>query len=142
MNEFKLPIVFNWQNGSKKIEKTVFYEHDFAASAQIKVRALKGVIELTNLNTALTLAPEPGCASSVQLSIFNPRLNYTNSDRVYVQTTIYYKPGIGDEFVPYIVSSGATLQGALFNLYNVSNEVAGIGQFTGKLYINYEIYSF
>lgn len=142
MNEFNTPIENNYQLANQKIEKTIFYEHDLDNGFQIQVRALKGIIELTNLDSNIGPAPAPGCASSVSLAIFNPRLNYANADRVYIQTSIYYSPGANDLFVPYLVATGASLQGAGFSLFNVSNETAGAGQFTGKLYINYEIYSF
>jgi hypothetical protein len=142
MNEFNTPIENNYQLANQKIEKTIFYEHDLDNGFQIQVRALKGIIELTNLDSNVGPAPEPGCASSVTLDILNPRLNYANPDRVYIQTTVYYSPGADDLFVPYLVATGASPQGAGFSLFNVSNETAGAGQFTGKLYINYEIYSF
>jgi hypothetical protein len=142
MNEFNTPIENNYQLANQKIPKTIFYEHDTDNGFQIEVKALKGIIELTNLDANIGPAPAPGCASSVALAIFNPRLVYANPDRVYIQTTVYYSPGANDLFVPYLVPTGASFQGVGFSLFNVSNETAGAGQFTGKLYINYEIYSF
>lgn len=142
MNEFNTPLENNYQLANQKIEKTIFYEHDTDNGFQIEVKALKGIIELTNLDANIGPIPEPGCANSVTLDILNPRLVYANPDRVYIQTTVYYSPGVDDLFVPYLVPTGASPQGAGFSLFNVSNEAAGAGQFTGKLYINYEIYSF
>lgn len=142
MNEFNTPLENNYQLANQKIEKTIFYEHDLDNGFQIEVKALKGIIELTNLDANVGPIPEPGCANSVTLDILNPRLVYANPDRVYIQTTVYYSPGVDDLFVPYLVPTGASPQGAGFSLFNVSNEAAGAGQFTGKLYINYEIYSF
>lgn len=142
MNEFNTPLENNYQLANQKIEKTIFYEHDTDNGFQIEVKALKGIIELTNLDANVGPAPAPGCASSVPLAIFNPRLVYANADRVYIQTTVYYSPGFDDLFVPYLVPTGASFQGVGFSLFNVSNKTAGDGQFTGKLYINYEIYSF
>lgn len=142
MEEFNTSLENNYQLANKKIEKTIFYEHSLDNGFQVEVKALKGIIELTDLATNIGPSPEPGCASSVSIAIFNPRLKYVDADRVYIQTTVYYNPGIDDLFVPYLVPTGVSFSGAQFKLYNVSNEPADSGQFTGKLYINYEIYSF
>jgi hypothetical protein len=56
-----------------------------------------------------------------------------------VQLTPYYKPFGDDNFIPYIIASGA-LSGQETKIYNASPEPAGTNQGGGLLYIYYELY--
>ena len=143
MSEFRLPQEYNSQLANKKIEKTAYYSHDLVASGpNITVKALKGVIELKNFDIFSSGGPNPGCASTIQIGITNPRLNQKDADRVYIQVTPYYSPAFDDLFVPYLMPSGVLLLGSAITIYNVSNEPVGANQAKGEFYINYEIYSF
>lgn len=143
MSEFSQPKNNNWQLANNKIEKTEFLHHDFLVNGtNIKVTGLKGVIELENFANYFPGIPNPGCASTLQIGIYNTRLDQSNPDRVYIQLTPYYSAGFDDFFVPYLVPSGALPLGSAITIYNVSNEPAGANQGQGKFYINYEIYSF
>jgi hypothetical protein len=66
-----------------------------------------------------------------------PVLNIANKENIYVQLTPYYGAAAGDEFVPYLLVSGAT-DGLNIKIYNAS-PLLGVDQGTGSFYFYYEI---
>ena len=147
MNEFRLPMEYNWELAHKKIAKTEFYKVDYSVTNEVQVSTLKGIIEIENLtgNPAVPAdAPDPGFASSLALYINNPKLLLTeaNRDNIYVQITPYYKSALGDTFIPYILPSGVvTPTGLGLTIYNANPAVAGANQGEGKFYLYFELYT-
>lgn len=119
---------------------TGYYVLDFTSSLIADVITQKGVIEFPTF--FLTPAPLPGFASSLSLKIANPDVDFSDLDRVYIQTSLYYSPAIDDNFIPYLISTGATISGIDLALYNASPLPAGTNQGEGKLYIYFELYNF
>lgn len=145
MNEFKQPIVRNWQLAGREIERTAFYEIDVATSLPVvKVSTKKGIIEVKNLDSVLAFTYLlPSFANPYGLWIDNPdlTLDISNRDNIYVQITPYYKPSNDDLFIPYIVASGFVSPNGLgLSIYNANPAAAGVDQCKGAFYLYYEIY--
>lgn len=121
------------------VNNTGYYTLDLGITSVVNVTTPKGVIEIamdeTNLN------PLPAFASSVGLTIANADMDFTDPDKIYMQFSTYYNPAMGDNFIPYVLSTGATI-GSTFNIFNADPAPAGLGQFTGKMYLYYELYNF
>jgi hypothetical protein len=121
------------------VANTGYYTLDLGITSVVNVTTQKGVIEIamdeTNLN------PLPAFASSVKLTIANADMDFTDPDKIYIQFSTYYNPTMGDDFIPYVLSTGATI-GSNFNIFNANPAVAGLGQFKGKMYLYYELYNF
>ena len=121
------------------VANTGYYTVDLASSSTVDVTTQKGVIEIimdeTNTN------PLPAFASSIGLIITNANMDFTQPDNTYIQFSVYYKPNPADNFIPYVLSNGA-VSGANFEIFNASPAVAGLSQFTGRLYLYYELYNF
>ena len=145
MNEFRLPMEYNWELAHKKIAKTEYYELDLATTNAVQVSTIKGIIEILNINT---LGGGPGYtfSSPIQFYVNNPKLLLTeaNRDNIYIQYSIYYKPGgpDPDPTVPYVVSSGVIPDGIGFTVYNAagSSSITDL-PWQGKFYFYYEIYT-
>jgi hypothetical protein len=118
---------------------TEYYTVDLNVTSIVPVTTQKGVIEVFNLPSGPV--PLPGFASAVPLIITNDSVDFTDADRVYMQTSLYYNPLGDDNFVPYFVSTGF-LPGISCALYNASPIAAGSNQGSGKLYIYFELYNF
>jgi hypothetical protein len=118
---------------------TEYYTVDLNVTSIVPVTSQKGVIEVLNLTAGPV--PSPGFASAIPLIITNDSVDFTDADRVYLQTSLYYNPSIDDNYVPYFVSTGF-LPGISCALYNASPVAAGVNQGAGKLYIYFELYSF
>lgn len=143
MNEFRLPMEYNWELAHKKIAKTEYYTLDASGLAPlvVEVSTLKGIIEINNLDSVV---PDPAFASSLYLWINNSKLLLTeaNRDNIYVQITPYYKQDVDDTFIPYILPSGfVTPDGLGLTVYNANPAVADTNQGKGKFYIYYELYT-
>lgn len=120
------------------LDETAFYEHDLNDGGIVNVTTKKGVIEFYNLDT-YTISPALGNAGVI--NIFNPEMDYSNVDNVYLQITPYYKRVADDNFIPYVLPTGY-VGGADLSIYNLSPLPAGTGQQTGLFYIYYEMYNF
>lgn len=140
-NETRLPLQYNWQMANKKIEPTETYDFDLSTGTTVTVQALRGVITFSNLDS-LGPDPEPGCASAVTITLYNPRLNFDNPEKVYLNLTPYYVLSGDDSFVPHTVVATINGDGADILLYNVSPVAAGANQGEGTLKFYYEFFSF
>jgi hypothetical protein len=140
MKEFNLLKKFNWELASQPIAKTEYYELDIHTTNVVEVGTIKGIIEILNIDG---VGPTPAFASSVQFYINNSNLVLTeaNRDNIYIQYSVYYKPGGVDNAIPYAISNGATPNGIGFQLYNANPATAGVDNWEGKFYFYYEIYN-
>jgi hypothetical protein len=119
------------------VANTAYYSLDYGVDGPaINVTTQKGIVEITNFTGSL---PAPSFAGALYFVINNPEITYGNADNIYVQLTPYYKPFGYDNFIPYIIASGA-LSGQETKIYNASPQPAGTNQGEGLLYIYYELY--
>jgi hypothetical protein len=121
------------------VANTGYYTVDLASTITVDVTTQKGVIEIT-LDEA-DADPLPAFASAVPLIITNADMDFTDPDKVYSQFSVYYNPAIDDTFIPYVMATGF-ISGANYAIFNANGAVAGANQFTGKLYLYYELYNF
>ena len=120
------------------VANTAYYTLDYSLGFTVNVTTQKGVIEITNFSDA---PPLPAFASAVPLVIQNTDITFGNPDNIYVQLTPYYRPVPGDNFIPYIVATGALL-GQENAIFNANPAIAGPNQAEGLLYVYYELYQF
>jgi len=144
MNEFRLPMEYNWELAHKKIAKTEYYTLDLSATNVVQVSTLKGIIEITNVDNVL-VPPAAGFGSATGFYINNPKLLLTeaNKDNIYIQYSLYYKAGANDPVIPYVISTGVLIpNGVGFSLYN-ANPTTSITDvpWIGKLYVYFELYT-
>ncbi|MEI6886905.1 MAG: hypothetical protein WCK31_01555 [bacterium] len=116
------------------------YDLDVDATYILPINTNKGIIDIINFD--LIAVPLPGFATSYQIVLTNnPVLNLANKENLYIQLTPYYSAGLGDLFVPYVVPTGATVDGLNITIYN-ANPAADLGSNgTGDFYLYYEIKS-
>jgi hypothetical protein len=121
---------------------TKHYELDITATSVVTVNTPRGIIDILGMGSSVLLTPDPSFASSVLFRIDNPDLDLTtaNRDNIYVQYSVYYKNTITDNAIPYLISTGVA-NGLEFNLYNANPTLAGVNNWTGALYIYYELYT-
>jgi hypothetical protein len=122
------------------VANTGYYTVDLDVPViSVDVNTQKGVIEIimdeTNTN------PLPAFGSSVSMIITNANMDFTDSDKIYMQYSVYYRPLGDDSFIPYVLSTGVT-SGTNFEIFNASPALAGTAQFTGRFYLYYELYNF
>jgi hypothetical protein len=118
---------------------TAYYTLDYGIDGFIiDVTTTKGVIEITNFAADV---PDPAFATAVPLIIQNSDITFGNPDNLYLQLSVYYKPTIDDNFIPYLLATGAIL-GQEVAIFNANPAVAGANQGTGFLYVYYELYQF
>jgi hypothetical protein len=111
------------------------YELDLDATNTLAINTNKGIVDVFNLGDA---PPTEGFGDYVLITLTNaPVLNIANKENIYVQLTPYYGAAAGDEFVPYLLVSGAT-DGLNIKIYNAS-PLLGVDQGTGSFYFYYEI---
>lgn len=112
------------------------YELDASMTLTLSVNTNKGIIDITNWNTAV---PDPDWNSSTIITLVNnPILNIANRDSVYLQITPYYAPAVDDRFIPYVLTTGF-VDGLNLTVYNANPAPAGVNQGEGAFYIYYEI---
>lgn len=128
------------QSGCKA--NTKHYELNRAVTDVVTVDTVKGIIDITGMGTANYLTPDPAFGSTTLFKIDNPSLDLTvpNRDNVYVQFSVYYKQESDDNAIPYLISTGL-VTGLEFNLYNANPAIAGTNDWTGALYVYYELYT-
>jgi hypothetical protein len=120
------------------VANTAFYTLDYSSGFVVDVTTPKGVIEITNFGPSV---PSPAFATAVPLIIQNADIVFGNPDNIYLQLTLYYRPTIDDNFIPYIIATGAILgqESAIFNANPAALDTnAGEGLF----YVYYEMYQF
>lgn len=112
------------------------YELDLDATNTLAINTNKGIIDIFNLGDA---PPLEGFQDSVFITLTNaPVLNLANKENIYVQLTPYYGAAVDDEFVPYVLVTGA-VDGLNLKIYNASPLLPGANQGTGAFYLYYEI---
>ena len=121
---------------------TVHYELDIAASTTVTVNSFRGIIDIVNMGSNPGLTPDSAYGTSVSFSINNPDLDLTtlNRDNVYVQYSVYYSQAVDDNAIPYLISTGF-VSGLEFNLYNANPTIADTANWTGSLYVYFELYT-
>ncbi len=102
---------------------TAYYTVDLNTTSVVNVTTPKGVIEITMDNTIAD--PLPAFGSVVPLIINNVDMDFSNADNIYIQTSPYYNPAIGDTFIPYVISTGVLPIGASFAIFNANPALAG-----------------
>ena len=105
------------------VANTAYYTVDLGVTNVVNVTTQKGVIEITMDNTIAD--PLPAFGSIVPLVINNVDMDFSNADNVYIQTSPYYNPAIGDTFIPYVISTGVLPIGASFAIFNANPTLAG-----------------
>lgn len=121
---------------------TAHYELDISQSPYtVQVTTPRGIIDI--INTDFGGGPLPAFASSYIFAINNPELDLTiaNRDNIYVQYSVYYRQSGDDSAIPYLISTGFVPDGLQFNLYNANGALAGADQWSGALYVYYELYT-
>lgn len=96
---------------------TGYYTLDLSNTFIVDVTTPKGVIEIA-METGVP-NPLPLCETAVGFTITNANVDFTNSDNIYMQHSVYYNPPLGDNFVPYVVSTGF-LAGANYAIFNTN----------------------
>ena len=114
------------------------YDLDIDATYILPINTNKGIIDIINFD--LIAVPTPGFATSYQIVLTNnPVLNLANKENLYIQLTPYYSPAGGDLFVPYVIATGAVVDGLNITIYN-ANPTADAGtNGEGEFYLYYEI---
>lgn len=124
---------------------TKHYELDITVTNTVTVDTPRGIIDITGMGTAPFLTPDPAFAFQTPFYINNPDLDLTvaNRDNVYLQYSVYYAfAPIDDNTIPYLISTGFIIpNGVGFNLYNANPAVASANNWTGALYVYYELYT-
>ena len=121
---------------------TAHYELDITTSNTVTVNTTRGIIDITGMGTNPFLTPDIAYATSTVFFIDNPDLDLTfaNRDNIYVQYSLYYSQGVDDNAIPYLLSTGVAA-GVGFNLYNANPTAADTANWTGALYVYYELYT-
>jgi hypothetical protein len=122
---------------------TAHYELDITTTSVVTVSTPRGIIDILGMGSSVPLTPDAAYATSVPFYINNPDLNLTagNRDNIYVQYSVYYNQAIDDNVIPHLIATGATPLGLGFNLYNANPAVADTANWTGALYVYYELYT-
>lgn len=121
---------------------TAHYELDITTSNTVTVNTTRGIIDITGMGTNPFLTPDIAYGTSTAFFIDNPDLDLTfaNRDNIYVQYSLYYSQGVDDNAIPYLLSTGVAA-GVGFNLYNANPAAADTANWTGALYVYYELYT-
>lgn len=129
-------------NGFDVNQSIKHYELDMTGDTTVTVDTTKGIIDIINMGTELYNTPQPSFSSSTSFVINNPGLTLIpqNRDNIYVQYSVYYKPTINDNARPYLISTGFN-NGLQFYLYNANPASADTNNWTGALYVYFELYT-
>jgi hypothetical protein len=113
------------------------YELDVDATLELPINTNKGVIDIINFDTIAV--PEEGFTTSVVINLINtPILNVANRDNLYIQITPYYAPNVSDNFIPYVLVTGAT-DGLNITIWNANPATPAANNGEGAFYLYYEI---
>lgn len=123
------------------IQNTAFYQLDIANSSIVTVTTQRGIIDIVKMGSDAGTTPDAAFATSTLFYIDNPELDLTpaNRDNVYVQYSVYYSQAANDNAIPYLISTGF-INGLEFNLYNANPAAADTSNWTGSLYVYFELY--
>jgi hypothetical protein len=106
---------------------TAHYELDMTVTNTVTVNTTRGIIDIIGMGTAPFLTPDPAFAFQTPFYINNPDLDLTIANR---------------DKIPYLISTGFIIpNGVGFNLYNANPAVATANNWTGALYVYYELYT-
>jgi hypothetical protein len=107
------------------VNATGYYTIDMNAVVTpiVDVTTKKGVIEIIMESPALN--PQPAFATAVPLYVNNAAMDFTDPDAIYMQHSVYYSPVMGDSFIPYVISTGATPTGSEFAIFNANPALVG-----------------
>ena len=107
------------------VANTGYYSIDMntVVTPIVDVTTKKGVIEIIMESPALD--PQPAFATAVPLYVNNAAMDFTNPDAIYMQHSVYYSPVMGDSFIPYVISTGATPTGSEFAIFNANPALVG-----------------
>ena len=124
------------------ILNTAHYELKMGSTSVVTVNTTKGIIDVLGMGDDVSLTPAEAFGSSTPFYIDNPELDLTvgNRDNVYVQFSVYYSQGVDDNAIPYLISTGFVSNGLEFNLYNANPAAADTNNWTGSLYVYFELY--
>jgi len=112
------------------------YDLDASSTLTLSVNTNKGIIDITNWDSAV---PDADWGSTTTITLVNnPILNVANKDLIYLQITPYYSPVVNDNFIPYVLATGA-VNGLNLTVWNANPAAAGVNQGEGAFYIYYEI---
>jgi hypothetical protein len=89
----------------------------------VDVTTKKGVIEIIMRSPAVY--PQPAFEQPIPLFVNNAAMDFTNPDAIYMQHSVYYSPAMGDSFIPYVISTGATPTGSEFAIFNANPTLVG-----------------
>lgn len=121
------------------VANTAYYTLDYSQGFTVNVTTQKGVIEIINFSAAVN--PAPAFATASPLVIQNDDITFGNADNIYVQLTPYYRPTTNDNFIPYLLTTGAIV-GQESAIFNASPAIILANQGEGLFYIYYELYQF
>lgn len=138
--DYAMPLKDAVQSGCTA--NTKHYELDITATSTVTVNTTRGIIDITGMGSSVPLTPALAYGSSVGFLINNPDLDLTfaNKDNIYVQYSVYYSQVGSDNTVPYLIATGVSA-GLGFNLYNANPLAAGLNNWTGALYVYFELYT-
>jgi hypothetical protein len=137
---YAMPLANAIQSGN--VGNTKYYTLDITAGNVVTVDTPRGIIDITGMGTSVSLTPDPAYATSYPFLSNNPDLDLTvaNIDNIYVQYSLYYRQAVDDNAIPYLISAGAS-SGLGFNLYNANPAIADADNWTGALYVYFELYT-
>jgi hypothetical protein len=138
---YAMPLANAIQSGN--VGNTKHYTLDIAATSAVTVDSTRGIIDILNMGTTVPLTPDAAYATSVPFFINNLDLDLTpvNRDNIYVQYSVYYSQAADDNVIPHLIATGATPLGLGFNLYNANPAVADTANWTGDVYVYFELYT-
>jgi len=138
---YAMPLANAIQSGN--VGNTKHYELDITATNVVTVDTPRGIIDILGMGTSAPLIPDPAYANSVGFFINNPDLDLTsvNRDNIYVQYSVYYSQATDDNVIPHLIATGASPLGLGFNLYNANPANALTNNWTGEMYVYYELYT-
>lgn len=126
---------------SGSVANTAHYELNATGSNVVTVTTQRGIIDIIGMGSDAGTTPDEAFGSSYQFVIDNPALDLTvpNRDNVYAQYSVYYSQAGDDNAIPYLISTGF-IPGLEFTLYNANPAAADTANWSGSLYVYYEIY--
>jgi hypothetical protein len=130
-------------NGIEIDKNTAHYELDITLLSGVTVNTTTGIIDITGMGTSSGTTPDAAFSSTTAFYINNPDLDLTvgNRENIYMQYSVYYSRTTSDNTIPYVISTGVTITGLEFNLYNANPATAGVNNWDGALYVYYELYT-
>lgn len=124
------------------VANTGSYELDLVLTNTVTVTTQKGIIDILGMGLPGNI-PAISFGSAEVIYINNPALDLTvgNRENIYIQYSVYYSPSGDDTAIPYVLATTAP-SGLELSIFNASPVAPGItDQWTGDLYLYYELYT-